>query len=86
MSQKEYMLIILEALEKDRPIAAGLKVLVANQALDDQSLDALTTIFKSAVNTTSAELTKQKLAKSIQLLEHIKQQEATETQQSAQEV
>ncbi len=86
MSQKEYMLTILKALENNRPIAAGLKVLIENQALDEDSLWALMNIFKSAVKSTSAEITKQKLAQSIKILERIKQQESNEEAVSQQEV
>lgn len=72
MDKKKYLLTLLEALQKTRPMAEGLKTLIEANALNDKTLDSLLEIFKRAVNATTDTIKKEKLEKSVAIVEKIK--------------
>jgi len=75
MTKKEYLLKLLTALETDRPMAPGLKILVEASVLDDKTIEALFTIFRHAVNTVSEGDEKAKLEKWLDFLQKLQEAE-----------
>ncbi len=75
MNQKEYLIKILEQLEPTRSLARWLKILVSGWHLDNNLLDTLIDAIQWAVHTAKTELDKQKLQKSLNALQRMKQME-----------
>ena len=76
MDKKEYLLKVLTQLEPIWNLAKWLKILVEQWHLDDNLLDTVTQAVEWAVHTTKDELSKQKLQKSLNALQRLKQMEA----------
>ena len=72
MTQKEYILKILETLEDKWPIARWLKILVQGNALENTTIDSLIDIFTKMAEETKDTAIKDKLQKSKNILEQIK--------------
>ncbi len=81
MTKREYILALLSELLDVWPMAKDLKVLVEENSLDDKILDALTNIFQEAVQHITDKAQRERLEKSIQILEKIKQREKEESEQ-----
>lgn len=75
MDKKEYLLKVLTQLEPIWNLAKWLKILVEQGQLDDNLLDTVTQAVEWAVHTTKDELSKQKLQKSLNALQRLKQME-----------
>jgi len=82
MNKKQYLITLLDALLDTWPLAQGLKTLVESNTLDDKTLDALTNIFKEAIKNVSDNVKKEKLQKSVAIIEKLK---ATEEEHKAEE-
>lgn len=76
MDKKAYIIQVLEMLKEDRPMAEGLLVLVGQNTLSEEVLDALIQMIQSAIADTDNELLKQKLLKWKEVFEQIKTAEA----------
>lgn len=75
MSKKQYILMILDALENDRPLAKDLKRFVLLDKFDNEALTQLTQILKQTVQTVQTQEAREKMEKSIQILEKIQEAE-----------
>ncbi len=84
MTKKDYILTLLDALLEDWPLAAGLKLLVEGDSLDDTTLDTLAGIFKKAVKKVTKEADKEKFERSIEMLQKIKNAEMTHHEKATQ--
>ncbi len=71
MDKKQYILTLLKALQKTRPMAEWLYKLVEDNALDDQTLESLLQTFKRAVSSVTDKVEQNKLKKSIDVVEKI---------------
>lgn len=76
MDKKAYIIQVLEMLKEDWPMAEGLLVLVEQNTLSDEVLDALIQMIQSAIADTDNELLKEKLLKWKEVFEQIKATEA----------
>ena len=85
MSKKEYILLILNALETDRPLAKDLKRFLLLDKFDDHALDGLTEFFKQGIQNVKSEKVKEKLQKSVALLAKIQELEKADMLQNEQE-
>ncbi len=72
MTQKQYILKVLDALIGYRPLARGLKILVEGNVLDTKTMDSLVDIFAKAIDEITDMTAKEKLQKSKDVIEKIK--------------
>jgi hypothetical protein len=72
MTKKDYILKVLDALIGYRPLARGLKILVDGNALDDTTIDSLVDIFATTIKDINNKDAKEKIEKSKNVLEKIK--------------
>lgn len=73
MSKKEYISKILEAVSEYWPLAKGLKILLEGNTLNEWAIDTLADIFSRAIDQVADKETKEKLQKSKEVLEKLKQ-------------
>lgn len=86
MTKKEYIINVLEKLQDSRELAPGLLILVQSGDLDDDTIDALTDIFKKAIKTVSDKVKRDELQAWIDKLQAIKQAELDEKEKEAAEL
>jgi len=72
MTKKDYILKVLDALTGIWPLARGLKILVENNELDDNTTNTLVDVFSATINEILTTEAKEKLQKSKDILEKIK--------------
>lgn len=75
MTKKEYILKVLDAVKNARPMAPWLRILVDNNALNDQLMDSLIALFREAANKTLDQKSKAVLVKTVDILEDVKHKE-----------
>ena len=75
MTQKEYLIKILEQLEPIWSLARWLKILVNGWHLDNNLIDILIEAVQWAIHTTKGEVEKKKLEKWLQALQRMRQME-----------
>lgn len=75
MTKKEYLIKLLTALDWKWPMAAGLKLLVENNVLNDQTIDALQSIFAESIKFINDQKAREVLQKSHDFLEKLKEVE-----------
>ncbi len=80
MTRKEYLIKILSFLEKDWPVATGLKILIQEDVLDTETLDTIQKILDDAIEKTKNEKEKSKLQALKNQLVFIQEQEAKDRQ------
>ena len=73
MTKKEYILKILDALMGSWPLARGLKILVEGDALDENTVQKIVDIFAKTIDEIQDSKDKEKLIKSKNALEKLKQ-------------
>ncbi len=73
MSKKDYILKVLDALMNYRPLARGLKILVEGNGLNDKTIDSFVDIFSKTIDGVVSAEAHNKLKKSKDALEKIKQ-------------
>jgi len=73
MTKKEYILKILDALMGSWPLARGLKILVEGDALDEDTIQKIVDIFAKTIDEIEDSKDKEKLIKSKNALEKLKQ-------------
>ncbi len=78
MTRKEYLIKILSFLEKDWPVATGLKILIQEDALDTATLDTVQKILDDAIEKTKDQKEKNKLMKIKAHLDELQQREQEE--------
>ncbi len=78
MTRKEYLLKVLSFLEKDRPVATGLKILIQEDALDTETLDTIQKILDDAIAKTKDQKEKNRLLKIRSHLDTLQQREQEE--------
>ncbi len=78
MTRKEYLIKVLSFLEKDWPVATGLKTLIEEDSLDTETLDTIQKILDDAIEKTKNEKEKAKLQTMRNQLTYIQEQEAKE--------
>jgi len=78
MDKKAALLKILDQLIPIRELAKGLKILVEHGELGENELDLITNAVAGAVHTAKTEGEKEKLQKSMDILQRIKELEAQE--------
>lgn len=76
MDKKSYLLKLLNTLKEVRPLAEGFIVLIENDDLDDEILEALKKSLEVAITTTTDKLAQAKLQKGAEFLEQMKKLEA----------
>ena len=76
MTQKDYLIKILEQLEPVWSLARWLKILVNGWHLDNNLIDTLIEAIQWAVHTAKTDLDKQKLQKWLDALQRMRQMEA----------
>jgi hypothetical protein len=81
MTKKEYILKILDATMEYFPLARGLKILIASEALDDTVIDTLINVLNQTIDGVNDIVTKNKLQKSKEFLEKLKSIELESHQQ-----
>ncbi len=86
MANKEYLVMVLTGLEKDRPVAANLKKFVLMNAFDNQSIAGLTETLKQTVSIVTDTAKKARLQKSITALEKIQELESEDAAQTEERV
>ena len=86
MTQKAYILKLLTALENTRSLAPGLKLLVEQDALEEDLVDHLTEIFKQAVEETNNAQEQERLQKWVDFLQTLKLEEAQDNQGTQQDI
>jgi len=86
MNKKEYILTLLDALLDTRPLARGIRVLVSKDLLDDEAMNGLVDIFQDAIKNMTNTVQKQKMEKSVQILEKIKIAEKTAWEKKVEEL
>lgn len=75
MTKKEYLLQLMTVLEGKWSMAAGLKLLVEQNVLDDQTIDALQKIFSDAIEEISDQNAKKSLINSQAFLKKLAEKE-----------
>ena len=73
MTKKDYILKILDALMGSWPLARGLKILVEGDALDENTVQKIVDIFAKTIDEIEDSKDKEKLIKSKNALEKLKQ-------------
>lgn len=73
MTKKDYILKILDALMGSWPLARGLKILVEGDALDEDTVQKIVDIFAKTIDEIEDSKDKEKLIKSKNALEKLKQ-------------
>lgn len=73
MTKKDYILKILDALMWSWPLARGLKILVEGDALDEDTVQKIVDIFAKTIDEIEDSKEKEKLIKSKNALEKLKQ-------------
>ena len=86
MNKREYILKLLTALLPSWPLAEWLLALMEENAVDDESIDALISIFSTAMNSISLETDKAKIQQWMDVLQKIKTMEAADHAQEAEEL
>lgn len=83
MKKKDYILKLLDSLNSSRPLAEWLIKLIEENAVDDNSIDALISIFSTAMDSITDSSNKAKIQHWMKVLKKIKTMEAAEhTQES----
>lgn len=75
MTKKEYLLQLMTALEGKWAMAAGLKLLVEQNVLDDQTIDALQKIFSNVIEEIADQNAKKSLINSQEFLKKLAEKE-----------
>jgi len=83
MTKKEYVLMALRWLENDWNPASWLIALIENYDVSDAMIDQLTDLIREAVKSVSDEWVRDKMMKTIAILDKIKVMEAEERAQEA---
>lgn len=78
--------MILNALEKDWPLAKDLKRFLLLDRFDDQAINGLTEVLKQTITTVLKDGTRAKLEKGIAALEKIQQMEKEDSIRDEQEI
>lgn len=73
MTKKDYILKILDALMGSWPLARGLKILVEGDTLDEDTVQKIVDIFAKTIDEIEDSKEKEKLIKSKNALEKLKQ-------------
>ncbi len=73
MAKKDYILKVLDALMGHRPLARGLKILIEGNGLNDKTIDSFVDIFSKTIDGVVNAEVQEKLKKSKDALEKIKQ-------------
>ncbi len=83
MTKKDYVLMALKGLENDWTPASWLIALIENYDVNEDMIDQLTNIIKEAVKSISDEGVRDKMMRTIAILDKIKTMEAKEREQEA---
>lgn len=79
MSKKEYLLKLLDIVSLDAlPIKEDLKLLIENDQTWEEIIDIFILIFKKAIENTDNKIEKEKIQKSIDFLNTIREEENSE--------
>lgn len=86
MTKKDYLIRILESLESIWDLAPGLKILVEQWALWDDTLDTLISAVESGIHSARSEVAKLKMKKWLDALDKMKQIEKQSAMQDEKEL
>ncbi len=86
MTKKDYLIKILENLESIWDLAPGLKILVEQWALWDDTLDTLISAVESGIHSARSEVAKLKMKKWLDALDKMKQIEKQSAMQDEKEL
>lgn len=86
MTKKDYMLKILDAVQPYRNLAPSIRILLEWNVLDDEALDAILAIFRQAAQSATDTIQAQKLAKSTEIIQKIKQSELEQEKQDSADI
>ncbi len=73
MTKKEYLIKLLTALDGKWPMAAGLKLLIENNTLSGQTIDAMQSIFAESLKFVEDQESQKALQKSHNFLQKLKE-------------
>lgn len=86
MTKKEYLIKILENLESIWDLAPGLKILVEQWALWDETLDTLISAVESGIHSARSEVAKAKMKRWLDALDKMRQIEKQSAMQDEKEL
>lgn len=78
MTKKDYLIKLLSALENDREIAWGLKLMIEKSLLSPEIIDGLQHIFAKTIATINDAAQQQKLEKWLDILSKLKEKEQSQ--------
>jgi uncharacterized protein YacL len=75
MNKKDYLLKLLASLKDIRPLANRFETIILEGNLDDELIEELLIVIRTAIHEVNDKITREKLQKGVAILEHIKQLE-----------
>ena len=82
MTKKEYILAVIDALPK-REMWRGIKAMVQNDQLEDETIDKLVIIFKKVMKEITDSLRENKVMENLQAIQSLNQQKKEQAKQDA---
>jgi len=86
MNKKEYVIKVLDMLKNSFPLALGLKYFVENADVDNRFLDTMIDVIQKSMDGIADGLEKQKLERSMNFLQQLKQQELSEKEMDQKDI
>lgn len=82
MTKKEYILAVIDALP-DWEMWRGIKAMVQNNQLDDETIDKVVIIFKKVMQEITDSIRENKVMENLQAMQHLNQQKQEQAEQDA---
>jgi len=82
MTKKEYILAVIDALPK-REMWRGIKAMVQNDQLEDETIDKLVIIFKKVMQEITDSLRENKVKENLQAVQNLNKQKREQAEQDA---
>ena len=82
MTKKEYILAVIDALP-DWEMWRGIKAMVQNDQLDEETIDKLVVIFKKTMNKITATIKENKVVENLQAMQNFDKQKQIQAEQDA---
>ena len=82
MTKKEYILAVIDALPK-REMWRGIKAMVQNDQLEDETIDKLVIIFKKVMQEITDSLRENKVKENLQAAQNLNKQKREQAEQDA---
>jgi len=82
MTKKEYIIAVIDALPK-REMWRGIKAMVQNDQLEDETIDKLVIIFKKVMQEITDSLRENKVKENLQAVQNLNKQKREQAEQDA---